>query len=380
MFACLSSNWRVAIAAWAVVVGAQFLCRSAPAQEPPPKHSPATIDQQPAPAPPQTSEEEIPLDADVEGLIETLIESEPADDDIAWLLSDPAEYAEPTALAGKPIPAPGLPQRGEGSRRTWDPRWRTFALGNYLLTGTAIAAGMSYALIPPQPTRWRGRNSFDEAVRGGIGIKDLAEGVPARDASDLLLSFSIAYPLLLDSLIVTYWHRQSHAVAAQMALISAEAIAVAGAVQGLTAGFASRQRPYGRNCGRTIDEGSDFCEGRRRYRSFFSGHAAMAFAAASVSCSHHARHDVFGDPTADALSCATTMTAAAAVGTLRIVGDQHYASDVIVGAGIGTMSGLGIPWLLHYGPWARRPEPSARSAFSWHVVGVPNGMGIGGKF
>ena len=74
------------------------------------------------------------------------------------------------------------------------------------------------------------------------------------------------------------------------------------------------------------------------------------------------------------------MTAAAAVGTLRIVGDQHYASDVLLGAGIGTMSGLGIPWLLHYGPWARRPEASTGPAFTWHVVGVPNGLGIGGKF
>ena len=264
VFACFSSDRRAGMAAWVIVVGAQFLCRLAPAQQPPPKQSPATVDHQPAPAPPETSGEEVPLDADVEGLIETLIEAEPADDDISWLLSDAAEYAEPTALAGKPIAAPGLPQRGEGSRRTWDPRWRKFALGNYVLTGTAIVAGMGSALIPPQPTRWRGRNSFDEAVRRGIGIKDLGEGVPARDASDALLSLSIAYPLLFDSLIVTYWYRQSHAVAAQMALISAEAVAVAAAVQGLTAGFASRQRPYGRNCGRTIDEGLDFCEGRRR--------------------------------------------------------------------------------------------------------------------
>ncbi|HMJ10097.1 MAG TPA: phosphatase PAP2 family protein [Polyangiaceae bacterium] len=319
-------------------------------------------------------------DADVDALIEDLVKEEPADDDVAWLFSDASEYAEPTVLAGKTIAAPSLPQRGEGSRRTWDPRWREFEVGNYILTGSALAIGMTSSVIPATPERWHGHNSFDEGVRDAIGIEDYEAGIWARDGSDLLLSVSIAYPLLFDSLIAMYWYRQSHAVAAQMALITTEAISVAAAVQGVTAGFASRERPYGRNCGTSIDGDLKDCSSRKRYRSFFSGHTAMAFAAAGVSCSHHMRHRVYGNPTADGTSCGVAFVAAAGTGALRIVGDQHYGSDVLIGATIGTLSGFGIPWLLHYGPLARPAQGREATAIRWSVVGVPNGLGVGGEF
>jgi membrane-associated phospholipid phosphatase len=38
--------------------------------------------------------------------------------------------------------------------------------------------------------------------------------------------------------------------------------------------------------------------------------------------------------------------AAATTGTLRLVGDAHYFSDVFVGAVVGTAVGLGIPLLV----------------------------------
>ncbi len=355
------------------------VCGASPAiaQTAPPEER--ETDVKPAPPAPAAAPSAPEADADVDALIEQLVQSEPADDDIAWLFSDAAEYAEPTSLAGKSISAPALPERGEGSRRVWDPRWRKFGVGNYVLTGSALAIGMGASVIPPTPKRWRGRNSFDEGVRDAIGIEDLEDGIWARDGSDLLLSLSIAYPMLFDSLIAMYWYRQSHAVAAQMALITAEAVSVAAALQGVTAGFASRQRPYGRNCGDSMDADLKDCAGRKRYRSFFSGHTAMAFAAASVSCSHHARHRVYGNPTADGIACAAAMAAAAGTGTLRIVGDQHYGSDVLVGAAVGTLSGLGIPWLLHYGPLARH-DAARSSGIRWSVVGVPSGLGLGGQF
>jgi membrane-associated phospholipid phosphatase len=184
----------------------------------------------------------------------------------------------------------------------------------------------------------------------------------------------------VDSLIVTYWYRQSHDVAAQMALITTEAVAFASALQGLSAGLTSRERPYGRNCGSKLPEDIEECAHNMRYRSFFSGHTTVSFAAAGATCSNHLRHAVFGDGTADGLACATAFVAAGAVGTLRIVGDQHYMTDVLAGAGIGTLSGLGIPWLLHYGPFARVGSTPGKSQLSLNLVGVPNGLGVGGQF
>jgi membrane-associated phospholipid phosphatase len=186
--------------------------------------------------------------------------------------------------------------------------------------------------------------------------------------------------MLVDSLVVTYWYRRSHRVAGQMALITAEALAVSAALHGLTAGFASRERPYGRNCGTTIDPNLDDCEQDRRFRAFFSGHATLSFAAAGVACSHHARHEVFGDPLADGVACGTAFVTAGMVAAMRVVGDQHYATDVAMGATIGTLSGLGVPWLLHYGPLAEVEDDSDQAKIQWSIVPMPNGAGVGGTF
>lgn len=321
-----------------------------------------------------------PEGSEIDALLDELVQSGGADDDVAWLLSNADESAAPSGLVGKPVPAPALPSRGEGSRRQWDPRWRKFAFGNYVLTGATLAIGVGASLMPVSSSPWRTHDSFDESVRRSIGIQDRERGLWARDTSDVLLSVSLSYPLLLDSLIVVYWYRQSHAVAGQMALITAEALGVATAIQGVTAGLVSRERPYGRNCGGSIPGDLDDCTSHKRYRSFFSGHTAASFAAAGVACSHHFRHRVFGNATADALACGAGLLLAGAVGTLRIVGDEHYASDVLVGAGVGTLSGIGIPWLLHYGPLARVEGAPSHSRVTWNLVGVPNGIGVGGAF
>lgn len=317
---------------------------------------------------------------EVDALIGDLLEAESGDEDLQWLYSD--EYA-PSRLGGRPIPAPGLPRRGQGGARTWNPRWSRFSTGNYVLTASSfVVTGVGVAL-PSTPDRWRGRNDFDETVRDRIGITDYAGGQWARDTSDLLLAVSVSYPLLFDSLIVTRWYRASPDVADQMLLISIQSFAVASALHGMTAGLASRERPYVRNCGGSIDPDLDDCNGRKPHRSFFSGHTVMSFTGAGLACSHHIHHDVLGEGPWDGIACATAMTAAATVGTMRVVGDQHYLSDVLVGAAVGTFSGLGVPWLLHYGPTARQDDdPLGESdlGLRMQLVAHPGGIGVGGTF
>lgn len=121
------------------------------------------------------------------------------------------------------------------------------------------------------------------------------------------------------------------------------------------------------------------CTGNVRYRSFFSGHTTMSFAAAAITCSNHARFDLFGDPTADGITCGAVLANATAVGMLRIVALKHYVTDVASGAAIGTLSGLGVPWLLHYGPLAR-VEADSRTGLTWNVVPFQNGLAVKGTF
>ena len=327
------------------------------------------------PSKPETEEER--KEEERARVVRRILVSEEGDEDLAWLYSRADEYT-PSRLTGEPVPAAGLPERGEGSPRRWDPRWRRFGTANYLLTGIGIGIAASSSFVPV--TRpWRSKNALDEWGRRTISVENYESGQWAQDWSDLLLSVNLAFPLLVDSLIVGYWYRRSPEMAGQTALIAVEAMAVATMLQGSTTALATRERPYGRECGTTIPGRLPDCTDDVRYRSFFSGHTSMSFAAAAVTCGNHARFDLFGDPHADAIACGAALGTATSVGVLRIVALKHYVSDVAVGAAMGTLSGLGVPWLLHYGPLAR-VEPESKSSLTWSVYPMTSGLAVRGAF
>lgn len=299
------------------------------------------------PSAPEPSPDGAPKD-DPELVEELLSETDDEAPDLAWLYSNADEYSH-TDVAGTPIPAPGLPDRGGGAPRTWDPRWRKFGTADYVLTGVAFSANAASALIAPVPNRWTSTNSLDEWGRRTLSSDNYDSGRWAQDASDVLLSLNLAFPLIVDSLIVSYWYRNSPQVAEQIALIAVESLAVTSMLQGTTAGLASRERPYGRDCGTSIPAELNHCESARRYRSFFSGHASLSFTTAMATCSNHLRHDLFGSPFADGLTCGVAVASATSVALFRVVGRQHYLTDVMTGAVVGSLSGLAVPWLLHYG-------------------------------
>jgi membrane-associated phospholipid phosphatase len=328
------------------------------------------------PPKPKTPEER--RDEEASKLVEDILTSGRESEDLAWLYSHADEYT-PSGLTGEPIPAPGLPKRGEGSPRRWDPRWRKFGFGNYVLTGVGLGVNVASSFVPLSQNPWRRTNGLDEWGRRRIGVESYESGQWAQDLSDVLLSLNLAFPLLVDSLVVGYWYRRSPEVAGQTALISLEAMAVAALLQGSASAWFQRERPYGRDCGKTIPARLSECADSVRYRSFFSGHTSMSFAAAAVSCSHHARHDLFGDPASDGVACGAAFGSATAVGMLRVVAMKHYVTDVVTGAAVGTLSGLGVPWLLHYGPLAR-VEAASKSSLTWRLYPLADGMAVGGTF
>jgi membrane-associated phospholipid phosphatase len=311
-------------------------------------------------------------------LVEKILTSESDAEDLAWLYSRADEYT-PSRLTGKPIAAPSLPERGEGSPRLWDPRWRKFGVMNYVFTGASIAGSASSSFIPDPVDPWTKKNELDEWGRRTFSAPSYEDGQWAQDTSDLLLSLNMAFPLLVDSLVVSYWYRRSPEVAGQTALIAVEAMAFGSMVQGLTAAGAGRERPYGRDCGTKVDADLPECSTNVRYRSYFSGHTTLGFASAGVTCTNHAVHGLFGDPLADGMACGATLTSATAIGLLRIVSQKHYITDVLTGAAVGTMSGLGIPWLLHYGPLASVTS-DRETSLSWTVVPLDNGLAVAGVF
>src|SRR5262249_20864885 len=140
--------------------------------------------------------------------------------------------------------------------------------------------------------------------------------------------------------------RHSTDVGGQILGIDGETLVFSLTVHTIMADVVGRERPFGRLC---IGEKADSyeCKASGRYRSFYSGHTVMAFTAASLVCETHAALPLYGAPW-DATACTTGLLMAAAVGTLRVVADRHYATDVVLGATIGTTAGFIVPWLLHY--------------------------------
>ena len=261
-------------------------------------------------------------------------------------------------------------RRGGGRQLRWDPKWRRFGFSDYLLSGISVGTAITMSVIGPRFTRWRGSFYGDDSVRDALRLDDLDDRRLARDISDVLLIALTSYPLVIDSIAVAGWYRDSYDVAKQMFLITAEVFAVTAAVQSIVKSLTSRERPFGDVCGTERPASTRDCDSNHRYLSFYSGHTAQAFASAAVTCSHHMNLDLYGGGATELVPCFAGLSLAAATGVMRIMGDQHYLSDVGLGALVGTAIGFGLPWLLHYRDGARRER-------SGSVAIVPNGLGGG---
>lgn len=129
-----------------------------------------------------------------------------------------------------------------------------------------------------------------------------------------------------------------------LGLHGTEAVIVGGAATGFLKGVLGRARP--RAVGDSVPNSFAFGRGFRRgndYMSFPSGHATAAFAAASVVTSESQRfwpHQTW--------AVGTVMYGGATLVALsRIYNNAHWASDVALGAAIGTFSGIKVVRYSH---------------------------------
>jgi membrane-associated phospholipid phosphatase len=295
----------------------------------------------------------------------------------------PTPDAPKLPIAGKSIKI-GLPEKNQGSSLLWKPRWSKFSTGEWIITGVSAAVALASLALPVKTDAWTSHGFlFDEPARKAVRIRGEGWRLNVRDTSDVLLSISTTYPFLVDAMLVAWWHRGSATVAKQMALINAETFAITAAIQGTVSGLVNRERPYGRECSDTTTFGAtDDCIRYNRYRSFFSGHTAMAFAGAMLTCAHHANLPLYGTRGADRAACVTHVAVAFTIGTMRMLADMHYASDVMTGAIIGTSVGLAVPYLFHYHGASSTEETTAtRSVWAGvRVIPMPTGLAVIGVF
>lgn len=151
---------------------------------------------------------------------------------------------------------------------------------------------------------------------------------------------------------------------ADLGLHTFESVVMAKVITGTVKTIAGRARPL-----QDPDDPFDYRVGHGfrndLYSSMPSGHTASAFAAASAATAevgaHWPRHR-----TAVGI---TLYTAAGLVGLSRMYNDKHWASDVVVGATVGTFSGWKTVGYAHAHP----RNPVDRLLLGTHVAPAPGG-------
>lgn len=159
---------------------------------------------------------------------------------------------------------------------------------------------------------------------------------------------------------------------ADVGLHTSEAVLLSGFTSGVIKGIVGRARPY------TVQDSNAFVlrpfSRRAGYTSFPSGHTTVAFAAASALSAEWRKSELATrHPTVSGLVTPALFGAASAVGLSRMYHDAHWASDVIVAAGIGTVTGRIMVRAQH---GARRDRVD-RWLLPSTVAPSPNGIQLG---
>jgi membrane-associated phospholipid phosphatase len=257
--------------------------------------------------------------------------------------------ARPT-LPHQPIP--------DASAIAW--RWQRFRPIEYPLTFGALAGAMVARFVAKPPSaNWRGGILFDEALQRRFAINELPRRSTVVGLTDVGFYGAMAYRLI-DSAYVPAVVYGRPEVALQLSMIDLESFSFVAAVLWLPHLAFGRERPLATHCRKDAEfrAGEPVCadDHTERNRSFFGGHPAVALTAAGLTCTHHRHLPLYGGGAADKLACALTLASAAATGVGRMVTENHYATDVLWGWGVGAFAGFVMPEVLHY----RRELPTAK--------------------
>jgi membrane-associated phospholipid phosphatase len=227
------------------------------------------------------------------------------------------------------------------ARDSTSPAADTSSQRQWITKGDAALAG-TFALGALVVSRADHRLALEfqrPSVQRRDGLRRFAAGVRAAGDPGALLVAASAYAL---------GRVMNTPGLADAGLHATESVLVSGALTGVLKLAIGRARPV------TVHDGSasDFhpFSTTGGYTSFPSGHTTVAFAAAATFSEEVAR-SAFAKthPRIVAFVRMSLYSGAAAVGLSRMYHDAHWGSDVVVGAGIGTVTSLVLVRATHTG-------------------------------
>jgi membrane-associated phospholipid phosphatase len=269
----------------------------------------------------------------------------------------PAQQSAPESI--KPPPADAELQ--------WDESWERFRWWEYPTSSALMVFGFSarFLIEDPEPN-WTSVWSVDQEILDAIAVRENPAYENIRLFSDLGFYGSMVYRFVDSALLTGLLHENSWDVAWQMSWIDFESFAVVASVLWGAQIFVGRVRPTAANCEDPTRLGHLCDKNNADYaRSFIAGHTATATAAAGLTCLHHSRLPLYGGGLADDLACGVMITNAVLNGVARVVSEQHYPSDLLMGWALGFGAGWVLPQVLHYG-WGDDEDEDAAE-----TVGLP---------
>lgn len=205
--------------------------------------------------------------------------------------------------------------------------------------GVLLTVGARLFVGSPDPEcAWCESNAFDRAGRDLLVVESASKEIGYISHG---VTVGLVPALGLFGVIAPALDAEQGGHAIENAVLMVNAFLYTTAVAELAKGLADRQRPgvyYGRA---SETQAGDFVS--ERNRSFFSADTAWAFSlASSASTVAYLR----GYDWAPYIT-AGTFGLAVLGGSMRIMSDMHWPTDVLTGAVVGTTIGFVIPYFLH---------------------------------
>lgn len=249
------------------------------------------------------------------------------------------------------------PEPEPTTRVRWDPSWHRYRFDELVVTaGAGLVIGLEELLPTRTDANWQAVSNFDRVTARGLGLDDPVARDAIEEVTDGLAAALFIWPVAVDSLLYAGLGEGAWDVAWQLSLISLEVFAINHALTVMVRLLARRERPLGNFCRTESGYNADpVCRDQPPAESFWSAHVSNAFAGAALMCMYHDVLDLYGDEGADFAMCGAGLAAAVTTGVFRIMSDYEWVTDVLTGAVVGSLSGILIPWLLHFQGGARPP-------------------------
>ena len=201
--------------------------------------------------------------------------------------------------------------------------------------------------LAPADCRWCAPGSVDSSVRDALRWNDSSSANLASNLGAYLF-------VPLTSLGLLSLDTRSEGRLDELpgdALVIAEAVALNGALTQTVKFAAGRERPFVHAL--PAERKPLTAHPADNNVSFYSSHTSFAFSlAVSTATVASMRHYRWAR-----LIWGVGLVSAAAVGYLRIAADQHYFTDVLVGAAAGSAIGFAVPYGFHRGAGALAVTP-----------------------